>query len=119
MYGLKKVYREQPNLTAFGFEKNTQTQVFKNDRLELAKSKKEFSYCMEWLIDKLNSNDQKKSPAYLSMPLKHMVQDWVKKYEGYYHHIPNGVFIAAVIYLKIPYEVIENSMNILVKLNIG
>lgn len=104
------------NITEAGFSNSKSVEELTDNKLSLEKKFDEFRLCCEWIkkFTVLPSAKQLKrintAQSYRSYYLKHLVEKWCGKY------IPNGAFIVAVSYLKIPYRRIYGTPDILVVL---
>ena len=101
-------------LTEKGFSKSKSEEDQNKKRKDLEYRCEEFRLCCEW-IKKFSYKPSEKrinkmSQTYSSYYLKHLVEKWSSRY------ISNGAFIAAVIYLNIPYRRIFGTPDISVTL---
>lgn len=93
---LLKAMDQEPILTDFGLGIFPGRQVFEEERTRLAGQLRMFQLCCQWLS--LCTIQRSINRRHTSYGLKHCVE----RYFGTY--ITNGAFIAAVIYLGIPYK---------------
>lgn len=104
---------KEPFLTDFGIgiwhghrklPKEERQQILQEDREALSQRFEEFCICCKWLL--LCKYRKTMNPRNTSYGLKHRVENHFGTY------ITNGTFIAAIIHLGIPYEIIYGSPNI-------
>ena len=100
------------NITDAGFVYPTPPEDYYEKRKDLENRYEEFKACCEW-IEKYRFYPTEKQfrkyvqvQTYNSYYLKHLVEKWSGRY------ISNGVFIAAVRYLKIPFRPIYGTPDI-------
>lgn len=87
---LEKILQKEPTLTPNGIEKTITGDKFDAEHL------RQIETCIEWLkTKKTQKNINRKAGSY---GIKHIIERELKTY------VCNGAFIAAVIYLGIPYE---------------
>lgn len=110
------IIRSLNYITEEGFSKKIHTEELIQKRTSLENKFDEFKLCCEW-IKKFSYEPSKKqlnkmtvAQTYSSYYLKHLVEQWSGKY------ISNGAFIAAAIYLEVPYRRIYGTPDISVSL---
>ncbi|MDR3596516.1 hypothetical protein [Clostridium sp.] len=106
MINIDALLKIEPTLTPFGIEgpKTLHTDdKFEKDYL------RQIETCIDWLKEK--TVDSEINQISTSYGIKHIVERELHTY------VSNGSFIAAVIYLDIPYERITDSPNILVAIS--
>lgn len=97
MIEIKSILGKEPTLTPFGIDSNI-SEIFDQENI------KQIETCVEWLRTKSVSKSMNRIAT--SYGIKHIIERELNKY------IANGSFIAAVIYLDIPYVKIQDSPNI-------
>lgn len=102
MIDLTQTLKQEPSLTPNGIEKSFTGDVFNEDYMN------QIDTCIAWLRTK--KIDNKINQVSTSYGIKHIIERELHTY------VCNGSFIAAVIYLGIPYERI-NHPNILVAIS--
>lgn len=117
---LLRAIEKEPALTYFGMgiyqernkSKEEREQEFAEQREKLRQSLHMFQLCCEWLS--LQKPIQTINPKVgSSYRLKHAVEAYYNNRE----YIANGVFIAALIHMGIPYKVRTDSPNVTVALS--
>ncbi len=102
------------NLTEKGFGNMHKDENLNNQKTALQNRYEEFRLCCEWIkkfgVEPSEKRLNKIPQTYSSYYLKHLVEKWSGQY------ISNGAFIAAVIYLNIPYRRIFGTPDISVTL---
>lgn len=101
---IKKILKKEPTLTPNGIEKVLIDDKFEGDYL------RQIETCVEWLKHKKTQKTISRSST--SYAIKHIIERELNTY------VCNGSLIAAVIYLGIPYERMEDSPNIQVAIGI-
>jgi hypothetical protein len=107
MIDIQSILTKEPTLTPFGIEgpKTLHTDdKFENDYL------RQIETCVDWLKEKIVDN--KINRITNSYGIKHIIEREKHTY------VSNGSFIAAIVYLGIPYERIIDSPNILVAISV-
>jgi len=113
---LKKVIRNEPDLSTFGLvwlwqrKKPADRKRFLRDRRALSGELQMFRLCCKWL-SLCGSRKTINMNIGSSYALKHEVERWSGEY------ITNGAFVAAVIHLGIPFKRYSGSPNIAVALS--